>query len=74
MSEWFNFALYALKEIVKTVFNLDVGLGFSLGDFEIACLVIGLVATALIVKTGSFATFHTHDVSKSHFERLRNDD
>lgn len=56
MAAWFNFALYALKKIVSTVFNLDLGLGFSLGDFEIACLVIGMIATALIIKTGSFAS------------------
>lgn len=53
MADWFNFALYALQQIVQMVFSLDLGLGFSLGDFEVALLLIGLIATALIVKTGS---------------------
>lgn len=54
MSEWFDFALYALQKLVETVFSLDLGMGFSLGDFDVALLLIGLVATALVVKTGSF--------------------
>lgn len=53
MAAWFDFALYALQKIVTTVFQLDIGLGFTLGDFEVALLLIGLVGTALIVKTGS---------------------
>lgn len=53
MADWFNFAIYALQQIVQMVFSLDLGLGFSLGDFEVALLLIGLIATALIVKTGS---------------------
>lgn len=53
MADWFNFALYAIQEIVTTLFSLDLGLGFSLGDLEVALLLIGLVATALVVKTGS---------------------
>lgn len=53
MADWFNFAIYAVQRIVTTVFSLDLGLGFSLGDFEVALLLIGLVATALVIKTGS---------------------
>lgn len=53
MADWFNFALYALQQIVQMVFSLNLGLGFSLGDFEVSLLLIGLIATALIVKTGS---------------------
>lgn len=53
MADWFNFALYSLQQIVQMVFSLDLGLGFSLGDFEVALLLIGLIATALIIKTGS---------------------
>lgn len=53
MADWFNFFLYAIQKLVTTVFSLDLGIGFSLGDFEVALLLIGLVATALIVKTGS---------------------
>lgn len=73
MADWFNFALYALRQIVSKVFTMDLGLGFTLGDFDVACLVIGLVGTALLVKTGSFVTFETHDYSKKHFERVDND-
>lgn len=53
MADWFNFALYSLQKLVTTVFSLDLGLGFSLGDFDVALLLIGLIATALVVKTGS---------------------
>lgn len=53
MTDWFNFALYALQQLVSTLFQLDNGLGFTLGDIEIALLVIGIVATALVVKIGS---------------------
>lgn len=53
MVAWFEFAIYVLQQLVSTVFSLDTGLGFSLGDLEVALLVIGIVATALIVKTGS---------------------
>lgn len=70
MADWFNFSLYALQQIVSKVFSLNLGLGFTLGDFEVACLVIGMIATALIIKTGSFAYFETHDISKKHFERI----
>lgn len=73
MADWFNFSLYALQQIVTKVFSLDLGLGFTLGDFEVACLVIGLIATALIVKTGSFVSFNAHDFSRKNFERLDND-
>lgn len=56
MSEWFNFALYALSEIVSMIFRLDTGLGFSLGDFDVAALLIGLIASALVVKASSSYT------------------
>ena len=51
MSDWFNFYLTALQKIVSTVFDLDLGIGFSLGDIEIALLVLSIVATALIIKS-----------------------
>lgn len=56
MAAWFEFAIYVLQQLVSTVFSLDLGLGFSLGDLEVALLVIGIVATALVVKTGSAAS------------------
>lgn len=68
MADWFNFALYALSEIVSTVFDLDLGLGFTLGDFEVALLLIGVVAVALIVKvshTGARYDFNFGDHSNS---------
>lgn len=58
MADWFNFALYALQQLVSTLFQLDTGLGFTLGDVEIALLVIGIVATALIVRIGSGVFSH----------------
>ena len=51
MSDWFAFFLTALQSIVSKVFELDIGLGFSLGDIEVALLVIGVVAVALVVKS-----------------------
>lgn len=64
MTDWFNFALYALQELVTTVFSLDLGIGFSLGDFEVALLLIGLIATALVVKTGSSLSGEIGDAKK----------
>lgn len=69
MSDWFNFALYTLQKLVETVFDLDVGLGFSLGDLEVALLLIGIIATALVVKIGSFASSEVMG-AKSYTERL----
>lgn len=69
MVEWFNFALYALQQIVEMVFDLDVGLGFSLGDFEIALLLIGVIATALVVRIGSAAS---NEVDRAHSVHNRN--
>lgn len=74
MADWAQFSLYAVRNIVQTVFSLDCGNGWSLGDFDIACLIIGMVATALVIKTGSFAQFQGHDVSRKHFERVKDDD
>lgn len=53
MLDWFNFALYALQQLVALVFQIDLGVGFTLGDLEIALMVIGIVASALIVKSRS---------------------
>lgn len=50
MTDWLDFALYALQSIVSMVFDLDLGLGFSLGDLEVALLLIGIIAVALIVR------------------------
>ena len=63
MADWFEFALYALQHTVETVFGLDLGLGFSLGDVEVALLIIGIVATALVVRIGSAAS---HEVDAAH--------
>lgn len=71
MVDWFNFALYALQQLVSMMFGLDLGLNFSLGDFEVALLVIGMIATALIIKTGSSVQVsHTHD-TRSKFDPWR---
>lgn len=51
MAEWVEFTLYAVKEFVSCLFGLDLDLGFSLGDFIVACAVLGIVASALIVKS-----------------------
>lgn len=75
MSDWFDFTLYALQKIVETVFQLDLGLGFSLGDLEVALLLIGLVATALVVKTGSSLSGEITSAKKiSEKKHYRNSD
>lgn len=51
MLDWFNFSIYALQRLVGLIFNIDLGIGFSLGDLEVALMVIGIVASALIVKS-----------------------
>lgn len=61
VASWFEFFLYAVSKLVSTVFSLDTGLGFSFGDVDVALLLIGIVAAAFLVKTGSFA-FVRHDV------------
>lgn len=78
MAAWFEFAIYVLQQLVSTVFSLDLGLGFTLGDLEVALLVIGIVATALVVKTGSAASQevigakrYTEKVTRSN--RISND-
>lgn len=50
MSEWFEFALYAVSKLVTTVFGWDIGLGFSLGDFWVASMVIGIIISALVLR------------------------
>lgn len=64
MTDWFNFALYTLQKLVETVFDLDVGLGFSLGDLEVALLLIGVIATALVVRIGSFSSREVMDAKR----------
>lgn len=50
MQAWVNFFIQSIQKLVTTLFSLDLGVGFSFGDLIIACLVIGLVGSALIVK------------------------
>lgn len=61
VASWFEFFLYAVSKVVAMVFSLDTGLGFSFGDLDVALLLIGIVAAAFLIKTGSFA-FVRHDV------------
>ena len=56
MNYWFKFALYGLKELVLMVFNWDLGLGFSVGDLLLASSVIGVVGSALIVKSAHISS------------------
>lgn len=67
MTEWFEFSLYAIKKIVSMVFDLDIGIGFSLGDLEIALLLIGVIASALVVKV-------SHVLKRSESAKLINAD
>lgn len=69
VSGWFQFMLYALSEIVTTIFSLDTGLGFSMGDIQVALILIGIVATAFIIRTGSAVS---SEVSAAHGSSLRN--
>lgn len=52
MVDWANFFLYMISSAVTTLFNLDLGVGFSLGDAEIALFVIGLIASGFIIRVG----------------------
>lgn len=52
MADWANFFLYMISSAVTTLFNLDLGVGFSLGDAEIALFVIGLIASGFIIRFG----------------------
>lgn len=53
MIAWFNAYLEMLVMLVNKVFSLDLGIGFSLGDIEIALMIIGIVASALVLKVQS---------------------
>lgn len=72
MADWFEFALYALQHTVETVFQLDLGIGFSLGDIEVALLIIGIVATALVVRIGSAASYDVDAAHRAHNREVRN--
>ena len=65
MTAWFQFALDALVSLVSTVFSLDLGLGFSLGDIEIAFLLIGLVAVAFVAKFSHMGVRHDFTIGSS---------
>ena len=56
MSDWFEFALYVLTEIVGMVFDWNLDLGFSVGDLIVACAVIGVVVSALVVKSSHISS------------------
>lgn len=61
MLDWANFFLYMISSAVSTLFNLDLGVGFSLGDAEVALFVIGIIASGFIVKLGSgFASAYSN--------------
>lgn len=53
MAAWFEFFLYALRETVALYFSLDLGLGFSLGDFLVGCLVLVVVSSLIIRSTSN---------------------
>lgn len=72
MAAWFEFALYSLQKLVETVFSLDVGLGFSLGDLDVALLLIGVIATALVVRIGSFASSEVDAAHRVYNREVRN--
>ena len=52
MSDWANFFLYMISSAVSTLFGLDLGVGFSLGDAEVALFVIGLIASGFVIRVG----------------------
>lgn len=52
MVDWANFFLYMISSAVTTLFGLDLGVGFSLGDAEIALFVISLIASGFIIRVG----------------------
>lgn len=73
MAEWFEFYLTALKSLVSAVFSLDTGLGFSLGDIEVALLVIGVVASALIIKVVNSVGSSINDTVSEHNSAVKRD-
>lgn len=69
MADWFEFTLDAVKSFVSMLFRLEIpDIGFTLGDVLLACAVLGIVGSALIIKSahlgvdrsyGSKGTFRT---------------
>ena len=56
MADWFAFALHVLTEVVGMVFDWELDLGFSVGDLIVACAVIGVVVSALVVKSSRISS------------------
>lgn len=50
MADWANFFLYMISQTVQMLFRLDLGNGFTLGDVEVALMIIGLVASAFVIR------------------------
>lgn len=59
MREWLDFFIWSIGRLVSTMFSLPTGLGFSYGHLDLALIVIGIVAVALILKAQSA----NHDAS-----------
>lgn len=50
MAAWFSFILEAVGTLVNTVFSLQLGLGFSLGDLMLALMVLTLISSAFLIR------------------------
>lgn len=58
MAAMFSFYLYVIQKLVFLIMHIDLGLGFSFGDVEIALLLIGLVASAFVAKFSHVGVRH----------------
>lgn len=61
MTDFIEFCLYVLKEIVGTWFSLDIG-GYTFGDFLVGVLVIAIFISSLVISF-RHRTLNSSDVS-----------
>lgn len=74
MAEWFDFYIYSIGRVVSTMFSLPTGLGFTYGHIDVALIVIGLVASALVLKfrnLNSDVASYSRDVHKLEAKERR---
>lgn len=71
MADWANFFLYMISQTVQMFFRLDLGNGFTLGDVEVALMIIGLVASAFVIRIATRGIM-AHDGYETWKERQNN--
>lgn len=48
MQGWFDFFINVISGLVTTIFSLQLGLGFSLGDAFLALMIVSIAASIIL--------------------------